>query len=306
MSVRRALEADPQAAPAAALRWQALGARALAIIRDLYTSSEELIRLGALTAGAKLDDALAVPHLIEMTTGGGAQSRLQAIELLSGMRLNPQIDQALRALLNDSFLEVRLAAYEALVERGDPYMKRLSVDGKFVLDLIDSERPMVYITQRGEPRIVVFGADLAVELPVMMATWSNRLMINADVGDETIELYFRPVEAASGDIFQVEPTLASLIPFLAHKTTIEHPEPGLDLSYSETVGALHQIWEQGHLSADFKAEQDRIAAAILLQEHQLKPEERPDFAAPGDQWFTPGGAPAPPGEERPESAEPGG
>ena len=34
------------------------------------------------------------------------------------------------------------------------------------------------------------------------------------------------------------------------------------VTYGETVGALHQIWRQGYVTADFRAEQDRVLAAM--------------------------------------------
>ncbi len=74
------------------------------------------------------------------------------------------------------------------------------------------------------------------------------------------------------------PALPLFIDFLANRTTVEDQSPGLDLSYGQTVGALHQIWRQGFINADFKAEQDRILAAILRQERESDVPERPEFA----------------------------
>ena len=65
--------------------------------------------------------------------------------------------------------------------------------------------------------------------------------------------------------------------FLAHESTPEEPAPGLDLSYSRTIGALHALWRQEYIEADFKVEQDRLLAAIkrLTSESSFVP--RPDF-----------------------------
>jgi hypothetical protein len=66
--------------------------------------------------------------------------------------------------------------------------------------------------------------------------------------------------------------------FLAHATTPEAPAPGLNLTYSRTIGALHALWRQQYLDIDFKVEQDRLLAAIqrLTTETSFTP--RPDFA----------------------------
>jgi flagellar basal body P-ring protein FlgI len=296
-NIRRFLQENPGFDRQASWRWQALGAKVLPIIKPLYEYPEQAPRLAALRAGARLNDALVIPHLIQMSAGESNDARRQAIDLLREMPLNPQIDQALRALLDHDDVETRLHAYEVLAARRDPFMRRQVVDGKFAVDLVESPHPMIYITQGGEPRIAVFGRNLALERPLTVLAWSNRLMLRADHGDEEIELYYREPGAAQGSINRVSPRIEQIAAFLGHRTTIESPSPGLDLSYAETVGALHQIWRQGYLKADFKAEQDRILAAILDRERTMDVVERPEFAEPdtGTNLPPPGGAPNAPG-----------
>ena len=93
-------------------------------MRTLYDYPEEQPRLAALRAGAKLDDGLVVPHLIEMTTSLNVDVRRQAVELLGAMGIDPLIDQALRDLLDDEDVDVRLAAYEVLIQRADPHFRQ--------------------------------------------------------------------------------------------------------------------------------------------------------------------------------------
>lgn len=281
VSVRRMLLDDPSLAIEASLRWQALGARVLPIVAELYDHPEELPRMAALRAGARLDDALVVPHLIEMAQHASTtESRMQAIELLADMQMNPRINAALRELLNEENVEVRLASYEALVKRRDPYMSRYLVDNKFVLDVVPSDIPMIYISQFGQPRVVLFGEDLAIDTPVFVRAWSNRFMVRDGSGDDDqLEVYYRTHPSdINAVIHRVPRDLPEFIRFLGHTTSIEEPEPGLGLSYSETVGALHQIWSQKYIAADFKAEQDRILAAILRHEEEASPIERPEFS----------------------------
>lgn len=279
VSIRRMLLDDPSLAMEASLRWQALGNRALPVINELYNHPEELPRMAALRAGAKLDDPLAVPHLLDVAKRSSAESRKTAIELLAELRLNPQINLVLRELLNDRDVEIRLSAYEALVKRRDPYMHRYSVDGKFVLDVVQSNKPMIYITQFGQPRIVVFGDDLSIQTPVFVQAWSNRLMVKDNGTEDEIEVYYRVHPSdINAVIHRVPATLSDFVHFLGHTTTIERPAPGLGLSYSETVGALYQIWSQRYIKADFKAEQDRILAAIMRYEEESTVLERPEFS----------------------------
>ena len=89
-------------------------------------------------------------------------------------------------------------------------------------------------------------------------------------------------------------TLLSFVPLLLEH--FERSRPLLDrtlgLSYAETVGAVHQIWKAKHLQgADFKAENDRILAAIIRQERQIEAPERSNFSTPGGQDLGPPAAP---------------
>lgn len=287
LSIRRATLANPMVASAASWRWQAIGKRCLPVIKDLYDHPEEAPRMAALRAGAKLNDALAVPHLLTMAKTGSADACLQAINLLASMESNPRIDQALRDLLNEDDVELRLRTYEALVERSDPYMHRYAVDNKFIVDVVESTKPMVYITQVGQPRIVLFGQKLTIDRPVTMATWSNRFMLKGDGDSEPVEVYYRRPDSPQGVILKTEADLEKFVQFLGHETTIEDPTPGLDLSYSETVSVLYQLWHQKYLSADFKAEQDRILAAITRLRETPSAAERPEFTSQDDDTAKP-------------------
>jgi hypothetical protein len=277
MYVRRVVLANPAMAKAAAVRWQALGSRMLPLIKDLYDYPEELPRMAALQAGAKLNDGLAIPHLITMSESGNADTRIDAIKLLAGMRLNPQIDLSLRKLLNDDDIEVRLEAYEALAMRRDPFIRRYKVEDKYLVDVVNSDKPLIYITQVGDPRIVLFGPSLAIDRPTTITAWSNRFMIKGDSDQKLIEVYYRDPDAPTGLIVRTEPELEKFAQFLGHKTSVEAPNPGLDLGYADAVGALHAIWRHKSINADFRAQQDRILAAILRQSREDNIEERPEF-----------------------------
>ena len=44
-----------------------------------------------------------------------------------------------------------------------------------------------------------------------------------------------------------------------------------------TIGAIHQLWRNGYIEADFKAEQDRVLAAIVRAQQFEESEDRPEF-----------------------------
>jgi hypothetical protein len=66
------------------------------------------------------------------------------------------------------------------------------------------------------------------------------------------------------------------VDFLGHQPTIQDPREGLGLTYSQTVGALHQLWTQGFLKVDFKAQKDRVMAHIASLQDQPDYAQRPD------------------------------
>ena len=171
-----------------------------------------------------------------------------------------------------------------LAERQDLLLERKVVDKKFVLDRVSSEHPMIYISQSSMPRIAVFGKDLEIDRPVTMGAWDNRLLVRDSEGtDHELEIYYRANKAQSARIIEADANAFDFLQTISRRPTIEDPRPGLDLSYSETVGAIHALWAQGHLTGDFKAEQDRLLAAIRRYGPLEAFEERPEFDSGGDE-----------------------
>ncbi len=274
----QAMKEQPDLAPQLAQRVEALGGSATPFLRPLYTHPEMAPRLAALTAGARLGDALTAPYLREIATGPDAALRTQAIALLGGIGPDPRVNEALRSLLDAAEIEVRIAAYEALAERGDPRLERRVLERKFTLDIVPSSKPLVYVSQQGQPRIVLFGSEVAIHRPTLITGWSDRLMLAADSPTDSLRIYYLDHQTGESVKTTVNPKLSELIEFMAHEQTPERPEPGLDLSYSEVVGALHEIWKANAFPADFMAEQDKLAAELLRSLESVELEERPERA----------------------------
>lgn len=279
--VNRLAVENPADCEHASWRWQAFGTRALPAIKELYAHPDERPRLAALRAGARLDDPLVIPHLLEVARLGSPAARVDAIELLADMRAQPRIDAALRELADDDNVTVRLAAYEALVERRNRFfVDREVVDDKFLIDVVASDKPLVYVTQQDEPRIVIFGPDLSIDLPVTVSAWSNRFMMRGDPGETKVDVRYQDLRTGDEGVYEVDLAVPEFLRFLGHQTTIESPTPGLGLTYSETVGLLHRILQEGYIDAPFVAEQDRLLAQIIDRERSMSAEERPEFSDP--------------------------
>ena len=92
-----------------------------------------------------------------------------------------------------------------------------------------------------------------------------------------MEVYYRSPNSLKGSITQASSNLYEFIFFLGHTSSVTDPRAGLGFSYGEVMGLIHQIWRQGYLKADFKAEQDRILAAIMRQQRDISEDQRPEF-----------------------------
>ncbi|MGA1267111.1 MAG: flagellar basal body P-ring protein FlgI [Phycisphaerales bacterium] len=276
-AVRRSLLATPGAAAAASWRWQAIGKRSVPMIQDLYTYPEEQPRMAALEAGAKLDDPLAVPPLLDMARNGSPDLRLAAIRLLGRMDTNPNIDVGLRPLLDDADLDVRLTAYESLRKRRDPIVLRARGGDRFELNVVPSTSPLVYITQTGEPRIAVFGDALQLKRPLSRSLWGGRMILKGEPEASEVLVFFRAKPEERARVEKAPVDVPAFIQFLAQPSTPNVGMPGLDLRYGETIAALYELSRSGDLGADLRAEQDRILAEIMRQDEAAEPTERPEF-----------------------------
>jgi len=278
-SIKQMVLTDPQYSGSAAWRWEAIGSRSLPTVRDLYDHPDEQPRVAAIRAGARLDDPMVIPHLVRMTQSDSALLRREAISFVRSMRLDPRLDKALAALLNDDDLEIRLAAYEVMLDRAAPEITRIPVGSTFVLDLVESEHPMIFVAQIGQPRIALFGPSLKIQQPVVIDLWSGRFMMQSMNEADRVEVFYRPDDGNLPMIMPVSTDVAEFVRFLGHRTKIESPGPGLGMTYGQTIGVLYHLVRDGCLRAEFKADQDRVLAAINRRRDDRGVGERPEFEA---------------------------
>ncbi len=300
---------------------EALGERAKPFVRELYDFPEAAPRLAALRAGVGLGDPRTAAYLSELATSGPEILRLDAIRLLSRLDAGPRVDQTLKNLMAENEFTVRVAAYEALVDRavrsqkrrllamvegetgpGGVHLTRAGLDaiaqmslpqgtiegvsrelvaGKFFLDRAPVGEPMVYVTQQGEPRIVLFGQGVRLERPLVVSAWNNRLMLASDGETDPIRLYFRDLRTGRVVTQEVDPSIEKLLALMAHDQTADDPRPGLGLSYAECVGALHQLFEHNAVAAAFSTEQNRLIAELTRSAQQEEITVRPE--RPGEE-----------------------
>ncbi len=296
---------------------EAVGDKAVPFCRELYEHAEPGPRAAGLRAGARLGDNRATPILKEMAERGQGAEQLEAIALLAKIEGGPTVDVTLKKLLAERDLTVRVAAYEALAARAErgqrsaydqyrrqnPYSKlahvspqhmealaesvlppgtiqgveRELVADRFFLDQVRVGEPLVYVTQQGRPRIVLFGEKASVDGPVLVSAWSDRLMMTGDKPGGALRVYYRDGRGGEAVTTTVGGDVAELIRFMARVATPEDPRPGLGLSYSEVVGALCAVQEQTQSRAFlFATEQDRLRGLLADATQSLETRDRPE------------------------------
>ncbi len=309
---------------------QAIGKPALPFLAQMYDYPELRPRFAALRAGARLGDPRATPALIDLARKANPADRIGALRLLADMPGDPRINLAMRELVDDPNLDIRVAAYEGLRTRNDSLLVRIPIGEtsppRFTLELLPAKEPMIYVTQQGEPRIVLFGGvdpsgngfasskynGIRIRKPALLSVWDDRFMLSAEGKTSDLRVFYR--DPRSGQVTQSKAPedLAEFIEFLAHKSTPENPQPGLGMSYSQVVGVLYAMCPRGNepasnaasvdpralaaLPATFATEEDRLRAEIYeaMQSTLLadRPENEGQATDQADNQFRPT-APAP-------------
>lgn len=298
----KSLKEQPEIAESLSWALQALGPIALPSLRQLYDYPEVRPQMAAVTAGAKLGDLTSRTHLEHVATSGAPGLRTNAIALLGNLPTDPKVNEFLRDQLNSRELDIRLAAYEALAKRNDPWIERSRVDQKFALDVVPSAEPMVYATLQREPRIVVFGDEMKVRRPVFVSVWGDRLMVSSQTETDPLRVFYRDYRSERATQAETPGTITDLIEYLGHRTTPEEPAPGLDFSYSEVVGALSTMLGKGLAAAPFVPESDRLELELIRARQTETGADRPEVAEnEGDSAVPSSGDETP--SERPDVAE---
>jgi flagellar basal body P-ring protein FlgI len=301
----------------------ALGEAATPFARQLYEVPDMPRRMAALRAGALLGDLRAAPPLLDVAREGDAGDRAEAISLLGELDGGPMIDLALRELIESPTMTTRIAAYEALARRAERAeyarllsleasrplssgmartpeelaiisklvipartmqgIQRVTIPGKFVLDIAPFGEPLVYVTQQGTPRVVLFGADLELVRPLLASAWDDRLLVVADSASEQPRLKYENYRTGRVRIEQVSPNLPELVIFMAKDPQPEDRLPGLGMSYSEVVGALYALYEAGATGAAFATETDRLMAELVEAARTGQVLDRPETLAEKNQ-----------------------
>jgi hypothetical protein len=157
--------------------------------------------------------------------------------------------RVLARLVDDEDRAVRLRAYDVLASINDPRVERYvfgnETDFKFVLDLVPSDKPLIYVVHDRMPRVAIFGPRMTLRTPLMARLWNNTLILKAEDATSEMQVFYQAPGELNGKIYNIKPLVAELAGFIAHRSTIDYPAPGLDLNYSAVVDALNALCKGG-------------------------------------------------------------
>ncbi len=284
--LRTLVNGDAQRLEHLSLIWEGIGRNIITEIQPLYEADDPLIRYYAARAGLRLGDVNALGPMAAVSTSSGHSHQILAVRELGRARV-PGTTERLAALLNVADQQIRVAAYEELVDRGygpirsEPFASAADPrELNFILDLVPSDgRPLVYVRRTGQPRLAIFGGPLKVQTPLFYRHPLDWVTLDtADGGDEITVLARGRTTGRFAPPFQVPAEVSDLVRALAFtaRGTRARDARGLGLPYSVVVQVLSGLEDT-----------DSIAAPVVIEERSvtelLGPAEsggRPEAEAP--------------------------
>lgn len=243
--------------------WEGLGRTIVADLQPLYTHQNAALRFAAARTGLRLGDLGALPVLAALAAPGGAELRSPAIRALGDCN-SPQVGAHLAPLLNDADEGIRIAAYEALLQRGHPSIQSVTFRHildqdqiNFILDVVDSTgAPLIYVRRTRLPRIAVFGSRAPVTPPVFYVPADESVTIHTVDGADDLRVFAKRRGRMSEQIV-LPPRVVDLITSLADLPVRDDANRlrGLGLHYSGVVRILAALNADQAISAPVIMEQ---------------------------------------------------
>jgi len=243
---------------------EGLGRSAMPVLDELYKHPKDYVSFHAAVAGIRMGDNIACDRIALHAADVASPFRFQAIRALAEARGMATAALALRRLLDDSDPRIQIAAYEALVQRGDrTIVSRPVANDSFVLDRVPTaSNKFVYAKRAGARRIAIFGDGVECVPPVLYRAPDGSVVINA--GPQAEEVTILRTVVASGT---TSPPISGPLD-LPHLVELLGGEPGmsldgaasgLGLDYGSVVRAIYHLCQDQAVNAKFMLEQPNLS-----------------------------------------------
>ena len=265
------------------LMWEGIGRVGVAQIQPLYTHENPSVRFYAARAGLRLKDVTALPVMTEIAATPRHPHRLPAVKEL-GECAFPAATVELTPLLDDEDQEVRIAAYEGLLQHRHASAIQTQVfpnpldpsETNLILDVVESGgEPLIYVRRTREPRVAVFGTRTPLTLPLFYSHPEERVVLNALAKTDDITLFYRaPQSQRLSEKIMVPPRLIDLIVALADLPVKDEAGRlrGVGLNYSQVVQVLAALEREGAIPARVVLERESLAELLGPAEIPERPE----------------------------------
>ena len=173
---------DPATAENAAIELEALGNVGAEVLAQGLDSADEEVRFQAAVALAYLNDERGATALAEAAryTPNLRWSALTALAVMDDISAYDHLIE----MLHDSSAETRYGAFRALQQMNpnDPVVRDQGTGDSFHYHTVATTgEPLVHVTLRGRPEIVIFSHPLPLKTPVVLFA-ENRLMVDGRDG----------------------------------------------------------------------------------------------------------------------------
>lgn len=254
--VEELLTSEDKDSPEIAL--EAIGRPASNAMAEYLKHPDELIRFHVARCMLNTRDDRAIPVLRDILMATDSPYKLGAVQALA-LRVNrTAVRSTLMLAVNDPDIQVRLAAYEALLKVKSPVVNRTIVAGSFAVDsVVCSGSPFIYVFQQDTPRIVLFGAPIYCQKNLFVQSDDGSIIVNAQPGDSFVNVSrkhpSRPrVVGPLQTGFEVSHLLQTLGE-LPEKEELSGVRPGLAIPYDEIVVFLKKMCDVKAIDAEFIA-----------------------------------------------------
>lgn len=253
---------EPTTAQDAALQLEGIGQPGVPALLAAMASPNPEIRFYAAEALAYLDNEEAIAPLVELSRDQPA-FRYQTLMALSGMKQRMAGD-GLRSLFDEPSLETRSGAFDAMSRRSD---FRTFVEGRKLRDVaslyeVPSQGgPMVAVSLRRSPNIVIFGGPVAISTPDYLICGSGLTIVPDPTGGIQINRF---VTGRPDQRQVVPPTVVGLCNGIVN----------VGGNYGDIIETLRLLAEQNALAAQLAID---VLPKPLREYHR-----EPDFADAGE------------------------
>ena len=236
---------------------EAVGNASLSKLPILLNSSDGQVRLQAARCMLNLGGDRGFQALREMALDSSSAYRLEALEAIT-MSANRNDAAALsQKLLRDEDFDIRIAAYEQLRKLNDIAITQRYVARSFYLEqIVQAERPAIFVSRSGQPRIVLFGAPIRCRENIFVQSADGSITIDAPPGQKYVSIIYKHPRRLDV-ILKLESSfeLVDIILKLCEEPLKKDKQArhGLGVSYAEMIAFLKQMCDKGAVDAQFRA-----------------------------------------------------